>query len=346
MMRFFALLILLSLAVYAATPIETCTLIDAPGEYFLANDLENASPTVFGVPENCIRITSSDVTLDCRGHLINNTYALGEYGIWVSAPDESVVRRVVVHDCSVTRYELALFLTGVEDSAFTNISGTGAIYLSGSNQNLLQRIVRNGSIVLADFSSGNSIKDSILIGYFSGGYIIQSGDGNTLINDTALERGPGFHISSSGTVVRDSYASDCLVGFQVDGTDNKFFNCTATRSSIGLLVNNNASNNEFDGFYSLNNSEYNLQILNSENAHFLNSIFCSSGDENVRDIDEFMRVRGTQFSNVTCDTGHSKQPCDHPCADSTSPVCLPVYILIFSLVGLLAISDRNIFHRN
>jgi hypothetical protein len=106
-----------------ATEIERCTTITDPGEYVLADDVTNASPTR---PRSglgaCIAIRADDVTL--RGG--NHTLAAGPggepgvVGVLISAPASPA--NVTVTNLTTTRWGAGVAVVGATDATLRNVS--------------------------------------------------------------------------------------------------------------------------------------------------------------------------------------------------------------------------------
>jgi hypothetical protein len=106
MRRSVLLAIFLVSALSFSTDIMNCSLISAPGSYVLTDDLVGAP--ISGIYQSCIRITASDVTLDCAGYTITNNGTtnppMGTAGIEIG----SFTSNVMVKNCGgISSYDFA-----------------------------------------------------------------------------------------------------------------------------------------------------------------------------------------------------------------------------------------------
>src|SRR5262249_501261 len=100
----------------AATEVSTCSVLNAPGEYVLVNDLPGA-PGGFG----CMIITAASVKLDCNGFRITNSgppvSGSGTIGILANGP----IADVTVQNCAeISQYEVGARFYKTDNSSFKN----------------------------------------------------------------------------------------------------------------------------------------------------------------------------------------------------------------------------------
>ena len=136
--------------------ITGCTVISSPGYYYLANDIINSNADV------CIKITSSDVILDGRGHVIDGVEVIdgtgSSTGIKVSNSNN-----ITIKNLTITDWYWAIYLDHVGDSKIENCSFSGneeSIELWRSNTNVIANNTFDSNregILLSD-GSDNVIK--------------------------------------------------------------------------------------------------------------------------------------------------------------------------------------------
>lgn len=243
--------------VSAQTSVSSCTFISSPGSYVLANNLMGE------IGSFCIKIASSDVSLDCAGFSITHDQSTPAMGIEVDGP----VTNVTVSTCEVSGYNSGIALvTGVSNSLFSNNllhdNSNGLTVLSSSSNTFTGNMAFNNqqSGIFTSLSSSNAFTDNTAYGNFQAGFDLTSGsDFNVLDGNTAYNNFEGFGITSS--------ANNNLIG-------NTAYNNIAqgseiTDSSSNLLINNNFNNNGESGITLFNSpaNTLNNNIL-QENGQF------------------------------------------------------------------------------
>src|SRR3989338_5292575 len=164
---FLMALMLNSLIVSAApTIIDTCTIIDKPGDYELTADIIGntlINPLIlnpFGAGWFCIGIASSDVNLNCNGYSIDRsgpglTGLRGLMGIYLArenALPNGGISNVSISNCKVINYEDGIYFD--DGGKGISLGGVGvnktSIYLNKIYDNVW-------GIYVADGSSHNDI---------------------------------------------------------------------------------------------------------------------------------------------------------------------------------------------
>ncbi len=160
-----------------ATPIIDCSsapyTISSPGYYYLNSDL-NASGN------DCIDITSNNVTLDCYGHTINTTGQWNGNGIYLQS-----VTNVTVRHCDVANFGQGIFVessnsNNITDNHFDSnfiglllISSTGSIFTG----NTANDPVGEGFQLIS--STGNTFTRNTAQGSFDNDFYCDTSDDNT-----------------------------------------------------------------------------------------------------------------------------------------------------------------------
>lgn len=139
-----------------ATSISSCTTINSPGQYVLANDITSSGAT------NCIRIAASDVVLDGNGHVIEGVGDPGTRGVYVyeapSAGQGITLTNVTVTNLGVTEWAEGIRFDRVENGVvegvdawhnekgvrFDVLSRDHAVYGSGIAENRVGLVLDGG----------------------------------------------------------------------------------------------------------------------------------------------------------------------------------------------------------
>ncbi len=207
--------------------LANCTEISSNGSYILAADLEGAPIDATPLAGNaCIKISSSNVTLDCDGYSISGNTSGTTYGILLSGP-----------------------LTGVTVRNCAAIGGYGAgIHVQDGNESVFRD---NSAFGTASFSS--------IYGYYIGG----TSSNNTFISNVAHNvTQQGFKISFAATRnnISGSDVYDSSVGFSINGNNNTIERNSVYRCSSGyevegaadtILEGNFAQNITSQGYWTL-----------------------------------------------------------------------------------------------
>jgi parallel beta-helix repeat protein len=176
-----------------------CASIDEPGTYLLTADDEAPGTT-------CIKITASDVVLDCQNHTLSANHKVDGINV-INA------RNVTVKNCNLNRFRMAflgqqsegitfvdntlrgtyngIWLESVSGSAFERNSAWGfssgnAIYANNSHGNYFGRNVlglAQRSVVLWKSGRNTFYKNSMRNSFNEAAYIYQSDDNRFESND-------------------------------------------------------------------------------------------------------------------------------------------------------------------
>ncbi|MBN1169495.1 right-handed parallel beta-helix repeat-containing protein [Candidatus Micrarchaeota archaeon] len=263
-------------------PVSSCIVIPSSGQYELGADLTGApNPTSFG-SNACIRITSSDVVLDCKGHKITGDGTSNGIGI---AFDKELTN-VQVRNCEISDYTAnGIFVYASNNSVIENVKvhsnlQAGITMMSGADNLITDSKIynNNGNGV----SLGNAFRTHVWESEFSnnsGAVFIGSGGNNTVLNNDISEnanynngiyvggsnynviagnniRTSGYGINLGGAqytsvtgnnIYDNSYAGIILGGVQ----SNNMADNVITNNSVGIKTSgsswNNLTNNEITG---------------------------------------------------------------------------------------------------
>ena len=103
----------------APTPVDSCRVIDEPGQYELTSDLESDS--------TCIRIAAPNVTLDGNGHTITGMGDAPDTAVLVRASDSGVFpHSATVRNLRVENWERGVAFRLVADASVENVTATNA----------------------------------------------------------------------------------------------------------------------------------------------------------------------------------------------------------------------------
>jgi len=224
------------------TPPEifNCTVIDAPGTYYLVQDILNSGTS------GCINITANNVSFDCQGHTIQGN-DVADYGIYVYRTSATTTN-VTIKNCVLTDWDtMAIYLYYAKNNMLQNLSLTSnpddAIRMRNSDYNDLKNI---------------SVSNSLY-----GIYVYASNYNNlTNITVTATTVGIPFTSQSTGNQLTAIIANSNYRGLYFLGSGNN----TVTNSKI--QANSNAGIYISSGGYDVRNTFYNNLINNSQNVFF------------------------------------------------------------------------------
>ena len=188
-------------ATQAATPIDSCTTIDDPGQYVLTQDIENSSAAV------CIDIQSDNVTFDGGGNLVegnlsrdaiesaaNGTAPGTRVGVGVNvAPDERV-SNVTVRNVTTTNWFHGVRSENVSNGTTSNVTA------QSNGAGLVVENRSNGNRITASEASGNAV-DGVAIN--------ESNDTRLARNNATGNADDGIDINAAdGVVVSANLVTD------------------------------------------------------------------------------------------------------------------------------------------
>ena len=309
----------------SASNVTDCMNITTSGNYVLANDLFgasiNGSPLFSGFA--CIRISASNVLLDCNGFSITNNGTFVSGGIVTEGPAAAAISAVTVQNCVVSDYSQGIVAINTDDSTFTNntvfdnlFSGITARDGSTGNVFSFNTVFGNdeNGIGISDNSDGNTLSGNIAHDNGEDGIELSSVDGNTLGGNNAynnsvfgfdlvtsdsnslsdnLAQGnglSGFRLttsSDSNTYTNNTASDNGDDGFELSGsTMNTFTGNTAYNHSDGILLATGSSDNVFSGNLIQENSIDGVRIITSSDGNvFADNIIHGSGNRGMAIVD-------------------------------------------------------------
>jgi len=278
---FFIVLFVLN-CVASQTPVFCGEKISFPGNYILDIDEIDYSEG------NCIEINSSNVFLDCQGHILDGTDQWFVHGIVAKGVVSDPLKNISLKNCVLTGWSdginfqnaggiisnfdiSSVLLNGISlmnsnqtKVSFTNVSGgTYGIFLDNSHENIFDSINFKVPYTRVYFSNSNnnSVLNSFF--YFLGRVGVHiGGDNNFILNNTFLDSigGSAIEIEGSFNVIK-----------------NNFFE---NNSPYGISVQSINSNNN----YIYNNFFNNLNNLYiEEGAHNFWNTSINCAEENILD---------------------------------------------------------------
>lgn len=237
-----AVVIIIMLIVAAGVSYSACQEFSSPGAYSLTGDTYGANISISplgGAFFTCIKISSSDVVLDCNGFLIDSNLTSSQrYGILViGATNSTVLTNVTIRNCPrVSRFGYPIYarnVTGlrVENATIFNTTTSGSYGIALIN-------CSNGNIV------GNNISNiqSAGTGVQQAGIFLNAGSHNNNISNNVI-----FNINGTGSSSRYGIESNFVT--PVAGNfNNTIYNNTIWNvlgapvygtNSSGMVVRNN-----------------------------------------------------------------------------------------------------------
>ncbi|MCI0504199.1 right-handed parallel beta-helix repeat-containing protein [Candidatus Micrarchaeota archaeon] len=274
-----------------AADVSGCQLISTPGNYVLVAPLTGANiPTpeleVFGSSFNtsfaCIKVLSSDVTLDCSNYSISNNGTLKAAGIAVAGTNVTNYTGVTIKNCpDINGYPNGIMLVNTSRSRLQNITArnnwnTGiALIWSGSN-NLSNCTASdaNDGILLDEWASNNRLIGNSVFNNSEGISIIWWSTNNTVAGNSVHDNIDGIHQASgsNGTNFTNNSVYSNGDGFDLIASSHLFFdNNSILHNTRGMqlqevtfskLQRNRFHNNSLAGLY-LNWNSNNTTIINN-----------------------------------------------------------------------------------
>ncbi|MBI5223750.1 right-handed parallel beta-helix repeat-containing protein [Candidatus Micrarchaeota archaeon] len=194
---YFGILVLLGLA-FAQIPITSCVDLQDSGDYVLTQDLSGSPiPSTSAGGTACIRISTSDVTLDCANHELlfdSNTRATA---VLIEHPTNSPMQNIIVKNCRFTGYQDGLFApTSISNSQFLRLNST-----------------RNSGYGLYFWAISRSViaNNSAMHNADTGLYVALSSNNNQILNNTvAFNDHHGLALLGNGNTVSGTISHDNL----------------------------------------------------------------------------------------------------------------------------------------
>ncbi|MFH2101606.1 MAG: right-handed parallel beta-helix repeat-containing protein [Candidatus Micrarchaeota archaeon] len=266
---------------------SACMEISASGSYVLNNNLTGAP--ISAAPQAgtaCIKITSSNVLLDCRNYNISND---GTAPVTRGIMAIGGLTNVTVQNCSVNSYSYGVEFYQVDDSVIDNSTAFNNSYgfyiWTNSDRNQIRRSVASSSINHGFFvrtsSAYNNFTNNTAEYAGSIGFYLSDGSNYAIMADNfAYENEYGYTLWSSRSCnISNNVAFKNYMGFDIStgGYGLAFFN---------TISDNVAYNNSLDGFRIWTNR---------------NNITNNTAYYNLRDGFNFY----LSFHNVDNNTAHS-----------------------------------------
>lgn len=247
------LLLIIVPFIHAETPLSSCSNITQPGDYYLTNDVSS--------PDICMNITVSNVSLDCRDHMINfSQSSTNKFGVGIYAYQLHVLDNITIENCQLRKandtllyyhamhlrvrnsrvvnntvffaspflyqYAVALYLEADDTVVLNNTipyrpSGSEAVEAGIKLMGRRNRLEGNQII---SYASANSLRNAIYV----------SGEGNALISN--FIKG---YIYSALYLEYDAHNTTILSNHVIE-----------TEYGIYMISDNNSAvNNSFDSVY-------------------------------------------------------------------------------------------------
>ncbi|MGV8085516.1 MAG: right-handed parallel beta-helix repeat-containing protein [Candidatus Bilamarchaeum sp.] len=246
-MRNLLVLLLIGHICYSLS-ISNCTTISKAGSYELNRNLSGAPfGTEYGVSvlsyyTYCLRINSSDVSLNCNGYSINATDSVKDYfGIVVQGSnnlsDSNSISNISISNCKISGYYVSILLGQANYSTIDNLSSSNEHYGSLIYKSDFIRVSNSlvtkplkagfymfespGNIEFFNNTVNGGFSPTILGGkkhtFFNYGYFI-TGENISILNNSAINTsGEGFHMENiSNADVAHNFAIDnAEIGFAI-----------------------------------------------------------------------------------------------------------------------------------
>jgi hypothetical protein len=252
----------------SSNDVYQCGTLDSPGNYQMNQSITNNS-----LNDNCINITSENVTLDCAGFYISSINNVT--GIY------SNQFNTTIRNCNVSTLGYGIELVmGVNNSyifnnTFNNV--LSGIIAGGFNNTYEKNNVINSSAIGIHIISDNNNFTDILINKSSLGLFLNIANFNNFNNLTILNvsgSGLDFAINSDYNNISNSIFRDNARGIElfINSDYNYFNNIELINNSIGLYVLGGINiiyDNEFNNISSINDTIA-IQVGNLRSGIFSN----------------------------------------------------------------------------
>ena len=278
----FAVLALASLSF--SLDVTNCSVISSPGQYDLANDVAGAPHFDFNPTPAyaCIRITGSNIVLDCHGRSIaNNGTPANTFGITVQGTN------ITLKNCHVSNYSWGLELMFSQNSTISNVTVLNSQYsgfvVDASMHNLLtgNTACHNGGKGFETNAFFSNTLNNIFDGNtacFNGAFGFQiSGLNNTLSNNMAYDNGySGFTSGPSNLLVNNTAYNHPQVGI-IAGSDIVVGNIAHDNGVAGFLAD---GNNSFSNNSAFNNGQ-GVRMGTFSSGTFFDNVFCNNSAADI-----------------------------------------------------------------
>ncbi len=185
---------------------------------------------------DCILISHSDVTLDCRGFTINGVTGTDSVGVRVTADG------VTVKNCIISNFEIGINLEDSDGSTVTKNTLTSNIL----------------GIVLESGSDDNTITANTSTGSDRDGIMIMSSNFNKIARNTFIQNdnhGIRIENSENNMITLNNATENILDGIMLfDDADSN-------------TIKKNTSNNNRDGISVCDDCDFNILTLNTANSN-------------------------------------------------------------------------------
>lgn len=304
MLKYLTIFLLFSLAF--AIPLDGCSVLSSPGEYTLTNSLTDPNITAGEISGlTCLKINSSDVSIDCANYNLTNTISEGTnittaiYARAASSLSNITIQNCLIYNYSAIgiRYDNVLSGAIINNTIINTSNGDAIDTLSSSNLLIANNILADNfftglyTTIISDPSEnisfiGNEVYGSLTSIIFETSSNITAS--NNILHDSTSEYGVSI-FQSPFIYMYDNYIYNTpLDGIWIGGSYNSIFArnnfstisdyCFNIFASITPTENNTFVGNNLDscqiGFYassSINNLFENNTINNTNQGIDLTS---------------------------------------------------------------------------
>jgi parallel beta-helix repeat protein len=286
--------------------LTSCYNLDMAGSsYRLISNIANS--TYY----NCINISTSNITLDCQGFLIDgkDVSSPASYGIYIKNP--YLVKNISIINCILTDWYVGIYLWNLTNSSIINNT-----IFSGKQQGINIRYSHNSSFInntaYSNLASGfetyrstnNSFINNTAYSNSGSGFYIDESPYNTFINNTANSNtNDGFFFdqwSNNLTLINSTIKSNGRYGIQLYIVDNSTFfsNIISSNTQYGIYIAD-MTGNEINRIYNnfLNNT---INVLFSGVINNTN-MWNTTNQLGTRIYSDGINIGGNYYTNSTND---------------------------------------------
>jgi len=300
-----------------------CMLIDAQGLFQLSGNLVGANIstpelTNYGGNLNtsfaCIKIASSNVTLDCNGYSIVNDGTLNASGIAVAGTNTTNYTNVEIRNCpDVSGYANGIMFSYTQQGRISNTSvsdwNSGIVLLYSSYNNITGNTASDGNdgIAANSYCSYNLFADNTVYNNVYGIGILHYSTNNSLVNNTAYDNnwyGLFSYNRCNGTLFENNTVHSGGDGiYSWLNRDDRIINNTAYNNTRGIVIDRsnycnvtlntvygnqyglmeyfNANHTVFSDMEVFNNTRYGLYVHQTTNLTIRNIHAYGNGNDSA-----------------------------------------------------------------
>ncbi|MFH2028016.1 MAG: LamG-like jellyroll fold domain-containing protein, partial [Nanoarchaeota archaeon] len=162
--------------------LTNCSILEAPGSYYLSQSISNSAST-------CFTLRANDIIFDCNGHTIDGIDTSGIYGIFMDGGflgNGIHLKNITIQNCNINDFAYGIYLDYVDNSTIFNTTVASAqnygVTFSYSHYNFIinSTIDSNSQGIFLSGSNYNNITNNLVDRNYDGMYIQYSSTYNNI----------------------------------------------------------------------------------------------------------------------------------------------------------------------